>query len=262
VSLPSRFSVNGTRYYRAGDNPDKAYPSVTTILGKTASEASKKALRGWQLKNPDGAAMAAQRGTAVHAACEAYIRGLPTNIPDEYRPYWDGLSKHLDKYDYFLWSEKPLQPEWKYCTGEDGISRIWSHQYGYAGCPDLIGVRNGVTILADFKTSVGPYSRYYPKDSNREMFSGANKYFKCATQLAAYALASKETLGLQVDCAQILVSTPEIDQSFFLHGDDIQHFKVKWLQKVRKYGEIIEQEAAEQAELDDLAGECKILQSA
>ena len=65
-----------------------------------------------------------------------------------------------------------------------------------------------------------------------------------------------------MECAQILDSTPEIDQSFSLHGDDIQHFKIKWLQKVRKYGEIIEQEAAEQAELDDLAGECKILQSA
>ena len=262
MSLPTRFTVNGSRHYRAGDDPTKAYPSVTTILGKTASEFSKKCLRSWQEKNPNGAELAAQRGTAIHAACEAYIRGLPTDIPDEYRPYWDGLAKHLDKYDYFIWSEKPLRPEWKFCTGEDGISRIWSHQFGYAGCPDLIGVRNGVTILADFKTSVGPYSRYYPKESHREMFAGANKFYKCATQLAAYAQASKETLGIQVDCSQILVSTPEIIQSFFLHGDDLQHFKVKWLQKVRKYHEILEQEAVEQAELDAKAGDCRVLQTA
>ena len=42
---------------------------------------------------------------------------------------------------------------------------------------------------------------------------------KCGLQLAAYALAVEETLGLHVDCAQILVSTPEIDQNFLIHGD-------------------------------------------
>jgi hypothetical protein len=245
---PTRFEIDGVRHYRAGDNPDKAYPSVTTILGKTASDASKKALLNWGLKNPGGKEAAAARGTAIHAACEAYIRGLPTEIPDDYRPYWDGLAQHLDKYDYFLWSEKPLCPQWKYCTGEDGISRLWSHQYGYAGCPDLVGVRNGVTILADFKTSVGPYARYYPKEKDRSTYGGWNKFRKCATQLAAYAIACQETLGLTIDCAQILVSTPEIDQSFFLHGDDLLHYRHKWLLKVRHYQELVAAEQAEQAE--------------
>ena len=247
MSLPTRFEVNGTRFYRTGDDPTKSYPSVTAILGKTASEASQKALLTWNLNNPGGREAAANRGTAVHAACENYIRGLPVNINEEYRPYWDGLAKHLDRFDHFIWSEKPLRPEWKFCTGEEGISRIWSHRYKYCGCPDVIGVRNGVTILLDFKTSVGPYARYYPKDTDRSLFGGWAKFRKCSVQLAAYAIATKETLGVTIDCAQILVSTPEIDQSFYLHGDDLEHYRLKWLQKVRHYYKLVEQEQAEAA---------------
>ena len=242
---PARFEINGIRYYRSGDRPDVFLPSVTAILGKTASEASKKALYTWNLNNPGGREAAAARGTAIHAACEAYIRGQPIELPDEYLPYWRGLAKHLDKYDYFIWSEKPLRPQWKVCVSEEGISRVWSHEYKYSGCPDLIGVRNGVTILADFKTSVGPYARYYPKENDRSTFGGWTKFRKCSIQLAAYALAVKDTLGVTVDAAQILVSTPEIDQSFYLHGDDLALYRCKWLQKVRQFYEIVEAEKEE-----------------
>ncbi len=251
MSLPTRYEQNGLRYYRAGDNPNKSYPSVTAILGKTASEASKKALLTWSAKNPGGKEAAAERGTAIHAACEAYIRGLPVHVPEAYLPFWRGLAQHLDKYDAFLWSEKPLRPEWKHCVGSDGISRLWSHRYGYSGCPDLIGVRNGVTILVDFKTSNGPYCRWYPKEHNRGFFGGWRKFYKCSLQLAAYAIASQETLGVNIDAAQILVSTPEIDQSFFLHGDDLQRAECSWLQKVNHFYEILAAEA-EQAQADEI----------
>jgi len=254
--LPTRFEINGTRFYRSGDDPTKFYPSVTAILGKTSSESSKKALLTWAANNPGGREAAAERGTAVHLACERHIRGLPTEIPDQYRPYWDGLAKHLDKYDHFIWSEKPLRPDWSHCTGEDGISRLWSHQYGFTGCPDVIGIRNGVCVLADFKTSVGPYSRFFPKADDRTSFGGWMKFRKCSTQLAAYALAAKETIGVHIDAAQIMVSTPEITQSFFLHGDDLAHFKIKWLQKVRQFQEMTE---AEQLELEQQAGQLELV---
>ena len=259
MSLPTRYEANGIRYYRAGDNPSKSYPSVTAILGKTASEAAKKALHTWSLKNPGGKEAAAERGTSIHAACEAYIRGLPVHVPDAYLPFWRGLAQHLDKYDAFLWSEKPLRPEWKHCVGEDGISRLWSHQFGYSGCPDLIGVRNGVTILVDFKTSNGPYCRWYPKEQDRSMFGGWRKYHKCSLQLAAYALACKETLGITIDAAQILVSTSEIDQSFLLHGDELERARITWLQKVALFYELIAAEEAEARALEQQTSELRIL---
>tara|TARA_R110000868_G_scaffold2897_6_gene19792 strand:+ start:1232 stop:2005 length:774 start_codon:yes stop_codon:yes gene_type:complete len=247
---PTRFEIDGVRHYRTGDDPNKYYPSVTAILGRTATEKDNASLLSWQLRNPGGREAAAQRGSAVHLACEKYIRGLPTEISDEHRPFWDGLAKHLDKYDYFIWSEKPLDPRWRYCTGEDGISRIWSHDYQYCGCPDLVGVRNGVTILSDFKTSVGPYNRYFPDKSekDRTKYTGWKKFFKCGIQLAAYAIAIQETLGVKIDAAQILVSTPEIDQNFLLHGNDLVRFRHKWLVKVRKYQELIETERQEAPE--------------
>jgi hypothetical protein len=239
----TRFEINGERHYRTGDQPDKAYPSVTTILSKCATESSKKALKNWILKNPGGSAAAAKRGSAVHQACEDYIRGKEITIEEEYKPFWDGISKHLDRYDEFIWSEQPLRPQWSHCTGDDGISRVWSHKYQYCGCPDLVGIRNNVVIIADFKTSNQPYSRFYPKSKDdRSRFTGWNKFNKCAMQLAAYAQAIQETLEIGVDCAQIICSTTEIDQSFILSTAELERYRTKWLQKIRRYQEIKEEE--------------------
>lgn len=241
MSGPTRYEINGERHY-ATDVEGKAYPSVTTILGKTASEKSKNMLRNWNVKNPGGLEAAAARGSAVHKACEDYIRGIPVEIDERYLPFWEGLSQHLDRYDHFIWSEKPLDPKWKYTTGSDGISRVWSHKYQFCGCPDFIGVRNGVMILGDFKTSNQPYCRYFPDKDNRQNFTGWSKFTKCSMQLGAYSLAIKETLDLDIDAAQIVVSTPKTNQSFILRGDELQRFQQKWLQKVRRYWEMKEEE--------------------
>ena len=259
---PTRFEIDGVRYYRTGDDPNRFYPSVTAILGKTSSEASKKALNTWSLNNPGGREAAAKRGTAIHYGAECYARGLPVEIPEEYQCYWRGIEGMLDRYDGFLWSEKPLRPEWKFCTGEDDISRLWSHKYQYCGCPDIIGTINNTVVLADFKTSVNPYYRHYSKDrKDNRAFSGFSKYRKCAMQLAAYAMACEETLGLRVDCAQIMVSTPETFQNFYVLGDELQRYKIKWRQKVREYWDIVarEQEEAHQAAAEPAA---ELLESA
>ena len=72
-------------------------------------------------------------------------------------------------------------------------------------------------------------------------------------KIGAYSLAVEETLGLKVDCAQIIVSTPEIDQSFLFHGDELSRFQTKWLQRVRRYKELKELE--HQAEIEQQANE-------
>jgi hypothetical protein len=240
--LPTRFEIDGVRYYRTGDDATKAYPSVTAILGKTAGAKAQQTLAQWNLRNPGAREAAAKRGSIIHAACEAYIRGRPIDVPEELLPYWNGLSKHLDRYDSFLWSEKPLLPKWSFCTGEEGLSRVWSHKHKYCGCPDLVGYRKGAIWLADFKSSVGPYSRYYPKEDNRAQFGGWSKFNKCGIQLGAYAIALEETLDISIDVGQIMVTTPEIDQSFILRGDEMDRFRYKWLQRVGEYYRLIEQE--------------------
>lgn len=239
--METRFEVNGVRYYRTGDKPELCYPSVTAILGAVASDASKKALAQWAINNPGGREAAANRGTVIHKACEDYLRGKQPLVPADLAGFWDGIAPLLDEYSDVLWSEKPLRPEWSHCTGVDGISRVWSHDYGYTGCPDLVGIRGGQVFLADYKSSVAPYCRYYPKESrDRSRFGGWTKFTKCAMQMAAYAIAFEETLGIRVHAGQIIVTTPQITQSFILRGDELESFKVRWLQKKATYNAILE----------------------
>lgn len=255
----TRFEIDGIRHYRTGDNLDRAYPSVTAILGKTASERTKKILHDWNLRNPGAKEKAAERGSIIHKATEDYLRGKRVDVPAEYRPFWEGLEQHLDLYDHFVWSEKPLRPAWSFCTGEDGISRIWSHNHRYCGCPDIVGVRRGLMTLADIKSSTGRYSRYHPDQVSLEIhdesdqgeaetawtfYGGWKKFNKCALQLGAYAIALEETLDIRVDQAQMIITTDQHTQSFMLRDHELHSWRYKWLQRVKLYYEIVAREQA------------------
>lgn len=249
----TRFEIDGVRHYRTGDKPDRAYPSVTAILGKTASEKSKKVLANWNLSNPGAKEKAAERGSTIHKACEDYIRGKAVDVPAEFLPFWRGVARHLDRFDHFVWSEKPLRPEWSFCTGADDISRIWSHRWRYCGCPDIVGSLRGLMTLSDVKSSNGRYCRYYPKPAENgidsEFFGGWKKFNKCALQLGAYAIALEETLGIEIHAAQMLVTTEEHVQSFTLRGHELHSWRYKWLQRVNLYYEIVAREKAVQTAL-------------
>ena len=211
-------------------------------------------LNNWNLKNPGGKESAAARGTAVHQACEDYIRGKEVSLPEAYEPFWNGLSKHLDRFDSFLWSEKPLNPEWNFTTGKDGISRVWSHEFGYCGCPDLIAVRNGVVILGDYKTSNGPYCRYFPKEKGDR---GQLHRLVQAQQVRASARClldcRRRNTGPAHRCRPDPRLHPEIDQCFTFQGDELERFKTRWLQRVRKYRDLKEEEAAAEKEEKEVA---------
>jgi len=243
--VPIRVEINGRRHYQV--SPGIFVPSVTTVLGATATAASKAALNNWLANNPGGREAAVERGTAIHAACEDYVRGRPVSVSPEIQCYWDGLARHLDSYDGFIWSEVPLLPQHRHLIdAESGIAMVYSLEYRYAGVPDLIALRNGAHFLVDFKTSNNLYCRFYPDEEVAEAggsFGGWMKYLKCATQLAAYKIAIKETLGLTINRVEILTSTPETTQRFQIHGPELKKFEVKWLQKVRAYQDLVIREA-------------------
>lgn len=244
-----------TRVYRT-DRPDAHYPGVTSVLGKTAGAKAEQALRSWSEKNPGGKERAALRGTNLHEAAECYVRGRPiTSLshPD-HRAFWHpNIEKMLDVYEGLAWSERPLRPDWNFVTGADGISRIWSHTYRYAGCPDLIGeLKGGIYTLDDVKSSTGPYCRHYPITRDRQLFTGWRKFQKCAMQIAAYAIAAEETLGIKIRQGRIMVLLAgKKPQCFTLDPADMAQYKQRWLQRVRMYWELVE---AEQAVLVDPAG--------
>lgn len=216
--------------YRIGDGSDRYFPSVTTILGAVASEKSKRMLENWCANNPGKKEEACQRGTHIHEQCERFVRGLPVQVDPKWADYWNGMEKHLSKIDEVLWSERPMRPEWRPLTiSSDGMPRIWSTNLAYAGTPDLVYKRGGMTVLADYKTSSGPYCRFFPKnDVDRSKFTSWSKYQKVGKQLAAYSLAFEETLGIRIDACQVIVSTCDLTQNFFIQGSELEKFKRKW----------------------------------
>jgi len=211
-------------------------PSVTTVLSSTESEKSKAGLRQWQERNPGALEAAATRGTAIHLGCENYLRGLPPDVPEEYMPFWNGMSQYLDWFDIIHWSERPLRPDWYHLRSDDKeVAFVWSTKHKYAGCPDLIGEIGGVRVIADFKTSTGPYSAVAPQRGDRMGFGGWRKYQKCAQQMAAYRLALEERVGYRCDAALIIVATEETTQAIFIDGDQLDLHESRFLKRAEMF---------------------------
>lgn len=144
--------------------------------------------------------------------------------------FYSGMEQHLEAYEAFLWSERPLRDGWEHCwsapPGEPGrLARVWSTTWGFSGTPDLIARRpRGVNILGDFKTSTRPYYRCHGSRVPAHKETGFKKYKKCVRQLCAYRLAIKETLDLDIHALQIIVGLPQpgMAQMFYVQGTELE----------------------------------------
>ena len=214
-------------------------PSVTTVLSATESEKSKAGLRQWQEKNPGALEQASARGSAIHLCCENHIRGIPNDVPEEYQGFWNGMSQYLDWFDEIHWSERPLRQDWYHLRSDDKeVAFVWSTEHKYAGCPDLIGEIGGVKVIADFKTSTGPYMNRFPDKGDRMGFGGFRKYQKCAQQMAAYRYALNERTGFLCDVALIIVSTEETTQGIFIDGDQLELYESRFLKRAKMFHDL------------------------
>ena len=240
---PARVTIRGKRHY---ETPFYTGPaaSVTTIISETASEANKKKLEMWSKNNPGVKEQAAERGTAIHSCMEHYLKKEIFEVPGEYEEFWDGMPKILDQFEEVIWAETPLLDKHQFALSEDGIGRVWGRdeeERPWVGSPDIIGVAKNKLTLADLKTSVKPYSRWWPKDLPkgstewRDLLSGYMKFQKCGLQLGAYALGIEQTLGMKVQQAAIIVSTPTKTQLFKITRKHLNVFQDKWLKVVEQY---------------------------
>ena len=214
-------------------------PSVTTVLSATETEKAKAGLRTWQANNPGALEAAGARGSAIHKCCEDHIRGIPIDCPEEYQGFWNGMPQYLDWFDTIHWSERPLRRDWYHLRSDDKeVSFVWSTEHKYAGCPDLIGEIGGVKVIADFKTSNGPYMNRFPDRGDRMGFGGFRKYQKCAQQMAAYRLALAERTGYRCDVALIIVSTESITQGIFIDSDQMELYESRFLKRANQFHEM------------------------
>jgi hypothetical protein len=237
-----RIEIKGKRHYTTPEGP---VPSVTTIISQTASEQSKRKLEMWSKNNPGVKERAAERGTAIHFGMEQYLKGNhEPQIPEEYSEYWSGMPGVLNQFGEVLWAETPVREDLLFTEASDGVARVWGHDdegRGWAGAPDIIAYTSkGQLSLADLKTSVKLYHRKWPtapKGSQawRDGLGGHMKYKKCCKQLAAYDIAIEQTLGIKVDQANILVSTPERTQIFRISRRFLNMLREDWYKLVDEY---------------------------
>ena len=246
---PVRITLNGKRHYTTPLEQGAA-PSVTTILSQTASEANKQKLEMWSKNNPGVKEAAAERGTAIHYGMECYCKKIEHTIPEEYSEFWTGMPSILDQFEEFIWAESPLLEKHQFTVGSDDVARVWGcddEGRAWAGAPDIIGVVGGKLTLADLKTSVKPYSRRWPKDLEkgspewRDLLGGHMKFKKTCKQLAAYDLGIEQTLGMKVQQAAILVSTPLRTQVFKISRRFLDMLRNDWLAIVKEYYEQIDE---------------------
>jgi len=243
-SRPARITINGKRHYHTPFVTGPA-PSVTTILSETASEANKRKLEMWSKNNPGVKEQAAERGTAIHYGMECYLKGDKSpEIPQEYADFWQGMPAILDQFDEVLWAETPLLDKHQFALSNDGVGRVWGQDEegrAWSGSPDIIAVVGGKLTLADLKTSVKPYSRKWPKDLEkgsqewRDLLGGHLKFKKCLKQLAAYDLGITQTLGMKVQQAAVLVSTPLRTQVFKISRKYLDSLHTDWYALVAEY---------------------------
>ena len=211
-------------------------PSVTTVLSATESEKSKAGLRTWQKNNPGALEEASTRGSAIHLACENYLRGLDPGVPDEYQNFWNGLSQYLDWFDEIHWSERPLRPDWNHLRSDDReVAYVWSTEHLYAGCPDLIGEIGGVRVIAILKLAMLLTAISLPVVT--ALVWRFRKYTK-SQQMAAYRLALEERTGYHCDVALIIVSTPETTQAIFIDGDQMDLAEARFLKRCKQFHDL------------------------
>jgi len=173
-TLPS-----GRTYY----TPDGAYPSITTILGKTANNIW---LQKWIEKVGEEEAArvskeATDRGTLVHDFAERYFND--EDITD--LEYQTSDVRQMSR-DLIVSVESGIEDIW----GQEQV--LWSNKYRFAGRTDMVGIWKGKPTIIDFKTS-----------KKKKYVKQITDYF---IQCCAYAVAHNELYGTGIRNMAVLIT--------------------------------------------------------
>jgi len=196
------------RYYKR-DNGQKPR-SITTILGKTKPEYSKKILEKW--KEDEGEAayhiteLSKIYGTKTHEAIETTLQN---KIPS--------LTSKIVQLHY-----NQLFPYLKCINNIKGIELLlFSEKYNVAGTADCIAEYNGILSIIDYKTKRKPQKEEWMGD-----------YFLQAT---AYSIMFKELTGIPVPQIVILVSEEGGTTQEFIK--DSNSYKESLISRINTYYE-------------------------
>ena len=169
----------GRTYY----TPDGAYPSITTILGKTANNVW---LQKWIEKVGEEEAAriskeATDRGTLVHDFAERYFNDEDITDLEYQTPDVRQMSR-----DLIVSVESGIEDIW----GQEQV--LWSNKYRFAGRTDMVGIWKGKPTIIDFKTS-----------KKKKYVKQITDYF---IQCCAYAVAHNELYGTGIRNMAVLIT--------------------------------------------------------
>ena len=207
-----RSLVNDERHYEVGT---ERLPSVTTILGATASSEKRESLNKWKAKVGEIEAeriknTAATRGTAMHSYLEMHLNG--ENLLDL---TIEGLAARSMAETIIKQGLGDLQEIW-------GNEVVLYYPELYAGQTDLCGVYQNRDSIVDFKQSNKPKQEAWIED-----------YY---LQGAAYATAHDCIYNTNIEQTVILMCTPDnYFQRFIVNGQRFKHYKSEWLRRLDAY---------------------------
>jgi len=221
-----RVTIDGKRFYATPDG--NKLPSVTTILDRTKSEESKKALNQWRARVGAEKAQqitteAANRGTRMHTYLERYIKegAIPERGSNPYA--WPS---HLMANTIVEHGLKNVSEFW-------GIEVPLYFPKVYAGTTDGAGIHLDAESILDYKQTNKPKRREWIDD-----------YF---TQLCAYAEAHNEVYGTKIRKGVVLMCVkPDLDANhniigepkyleFVLEGAEFDKYRDLWWRRVEQF---------------------------
>jgi hypothetical protein len=178
---------------RTYHTPDGSFPSLTTVLGKTANNPW---LDAWRARVGEEEAArvskeATDRGTWIHEIAERHFNGedvtsslhnAPLDIRQMSRDLIAAVSVGIEE-----------------IFGQEQV--LWSKKYRYAGRTDMVGIWKGKPTIIDFKTSKKP-----------KQITQIRDYF---IQCCGYAVAHNELYGTGIkDCVVIITVDGKPAQTF------------------------------------------------
>lgn len=178
---------------RTYHTPDGSYPSLTTILGKTANNPW---LEQWKQRVGEEEAArvskeATDRGTLIHTFAERHFNGdsiwedlrtQPMDVRQMSRDLISLVSTGVEK----VWGQEQV---------------LWSNKYKYAGRTDMVGIWKGRPAIIDFKTSKKPKQSTQIRD-----------YF---IQCCGYAVAHNEMYGTAIRDIVVAITVDGKDPQLF-----------------------------------------------
>lgn len=215
-----RVNIDGQRRYNTPDG--KKLPSVTTILDRTKSEESRRALQEWRNRVGHERAQqitteAAGRGTTMHKYLEDYVRtGTLPNMPN-----------NIFNHDSWNMADNIVKQGLVNCTEFWGIEVPLYFPDIYAGTTDCIGIHDNRESIIDFKQSNKPKKREWIDD-----------YF---LQLVAYADGHNELHNTNIKRGVIMMCVKPTEnnkcqyQEFVIDGSEFEKYRDQWWDRVKQY---------------------------